>query len=84
MRLMEYARNALTSDNVNRYAGEILKGRPNATAALVMEQDPSAIIKVIGLYTYSTSPERAYNVRLRNSYVTVGGVRFRDFVIERK
>ena len=82
--LMEYARNALTSDNVNRYAGEILKGRPNATAALVMEQDPSAIIKVIGLYTYSTSPERAYNVRLRNSYVTVGGVRFRDFVIERK
>ena len=82
--LMEYARNALTSDNVNRYAEEILKGRPNATAALVMKQDPSAIIKVIGLYTYSTSPERAYNVRLRNSYVTVGGVRFRDFVIERK
>ena len=82
--LMEYARNALTSDNVNRYAEEILKGRPNATAALVMKQDPSAIIKVIGLYTYSTSPERTYNVRLRNSYVTVGGVRFRDFVIERK
>ena len=48
-----------------------------------MEQDPSAIIKVIGLYTYSESPDRAYNIRPKDSFVTVGGVRFRDFEIER-
>ncbi len=81
--LLEYARNALTSDNVNRYAGEILDRWKTVSAARVMEEDPAAIVKVIGLYTYSMSPDRIYNVQLKDSYVSVGGVRFRDFVIER-
>ena len=81
--LLDYARNALTSDNVNRYAGEILRQQKTVSAAYVLEQDPSAIVKIIGLYTYSMSADRIFNVRLKDDYVTVGGVRFRDFVIER-
>jgi len=81
--LFEYARNALTSENVNRYAGELLGTGKSVSAAYVLEQDPAAIVKIIGLYTYSMSPDRIYNVRPRDSYVTVGGIRFRDFVIEK-
>lgn len=80
--LIDYARNALTSENVNRYAHEILGSGKAVSAAYVMEQDPSAIVKIIGLYTYSMSAERTYNIVLKDSYVTAGGVRFRDFVIE--
>jgi len=81
--LIDYARNALTSENVNRYAHEILGSGKPVSAAYVMEQDPSAIVKIIGLYTYSMSAERTYNVALEDSYVTAGGVRFRNFVIEK-
>ena len=73
----------MTSDNVNRYAGEILRQQKTVSAAYVLEQDPSAIVKIIGLYTYSMSADRIFNVRLKDDYVTAHGVRFRDFVIER-
>lgn len=81
--LFEYARSALTSENVNRYAGELLGAEKSVSASYILEKDPAAIVKIIGLYTYSMSSDRVYNVSLKDSYVTVGGIKFRDFVIEK-
>ena len=55
----------------------------SVSASYILEKDPAAIVKIIGLYTYSMSSDRVYNVSLKDSYVTVGGIKFRDFVIEK-
>ena len=81
--LMEYARNALTLENVNIYAKELLSGKRSVAASYVLEQDPSAVVKIVGLYTYSQSPERSYNLSLQEEYVTVSSIRFKNFLIER-
>ncbi|MBP1564562.1 MAG: hypothetical protein J6A58_02250 [Oscillospiraceae bacterium] len=82
--LMEYARNALTSDNVNRFAKEMLGNRNAVLASSVLENESDAVVKLIGIYTYSLSPGRLYNVKIKDSVVTIGGIRFNDFIIERK
>lgn len=82
--LFEYAKNALTSENVNRFADELLANKTNVTAEQALNDEEISIAKIIGIYTYSVSPERTYNVRLKENYVIVDGVRFRDFIIERK
>ena len=81
--MMEYARNALTLENVNIYAKELLSGKRSVAASYVLEQDPSAVVKIVGLYTYSQSPERSYNLSLQEEYVTVSSIRFKNFLIER-
>lgn len=49
-KMMEYIKNALTSENVNRFARDILNGNHAVQISSVFENDPDTLIKIIGLY----------------------------------
>ena len=83
-KMMEYIKNALTSENVNRFARDILNGNHAVQISSVFENDPNALIKIIGLYTYSKTSEREYDIRLRDNVVESNGVRFKDFIVEER
>ena len=83
-KMMEYIKNALTSDNVNRFARDILSGNHAVQISSVFENDPDTLIKIIGLYTYSKTSEREYDIRLRDNVVESNGVRFKDFIVEER
>ncbi len=57
--LLQYARNAVTAENVNRFAHTVLKRRQAVTARELAERYPQTedIVKIIGLHTYSSSAE---------------------------
>ncbi|MBF1260462.1 MAG: hypothetical protein HXM39_04060, partial [Lachnoanaerobaculum sp.] len=50
-KMMEYIKNALTSENVNRFARDILNGNHAVQISSIFENDPDTLIKIIGLYT---------------------------------
>jgi hypothetical protein len=83
-KMMEYIKNALTSENVNRFARDILSGNHAVQISSVFENDPYTLIKIIGLYTYSKTSEREYDIRLRDNVVESNGVRFKDFIVEER
>ena len=83
-KMMEYIKNALTSENVNRFARDILNGNHAVQISSVFENDPNTLIKIIGLYTYSKTSEREYDIRLRDNVVELNGVRFKDFIVEER
>jgi hypothetical protein len=83
-KMMEYIKNALTSENVNRFARDILNGNYAVQISSVFENDPDTLIKIIGLYTYSKTSEREYDIRLRDNVVESNGVRFKDFIVEER
>lgn len=45
---------------------------------------PRALIQAIGLYTYSQTPEREYEIRLKDTFVECNGVRFKEFIVEER
>ena len=49
-KMMEYIKNALTSENVNRFARDILNGNHAVQISSIFENDPDTLIKIIGLY----------------------------------
>ena len=83
-KMMEYIKNALTSENVNRFARDILNGNHAVQIGSIFENDPDTLIKIIGLYTYSKTSEREYDIRLRDNVVESNGVRFKDFIVEER
>ena len=83
-KMMEYIKNALTSENVNRFARDILNGNHAVQISSVFENDPDTLIKIIGLYTYSKTSEREYDIRLKDNVVESNGVRFKDFIVEER
>ena len=40
------------------------------------------LAKVIGLYTYSQTPEREYEIRLKDTFVECNGFRFKELIVE--
>ena len=82
--MLEYIKNALTSENVNSFAKEILKGKRAVAVSSVFENNPDALTKIIGLYTYSNTPEREYEIRLKDNIVECNGVRFKEFIVEER
>jgi len=83
-KMMEYIRNALTSENVNRFAKDILNGNHAVRISSVFEKEPDTFVKIIGLYTYSKTVERGYDIKLKDNVVEVNGVRFKDFIVEER
>lgn len=83
-KMMEYIKNALTSENVNRFARDILNGNHAVQISSIFENDPDTLIKIIGLYTYSKTSEREYDIRPRDNVVESNGVRFKDFIVEER
>lgn len=83
-RLLEYARNALTSENVNNFAKKLLDGHNAVSAGNIFEKDIESIIKIIGLYTYSHSSERVFDIILKDQYVIYPGIKFRDFIVSER
>lgn len=83
-KMMEYIKNALTSENVNRFARDILNGNHAVQISSVFENNPDTLIKIIGLYTYSKTSEREYDIRLKDNVVESNGVRFKDFIVEER
>lgn len=83
-KMMEYIRNALTSENVNTYAKGILKGKTAVSVSSVFENNQNTLAKIIGLYTYSQSPEREYDIKLSDKCVECNGIRFKEFIVEER
>ena len=83
-KMLAYIRNALTSENVNAFAKELLENRTAVAIGSVFREDPALLVKIIGLYTYSQTPEREYDIRLKDNYVEGSGIRFREFIVEER
>lgn len=84
LKMTEYIRNALTSENVNLFAKDILRGKTAVSISSVFENKPDILPKVIGLYTYSQTAEREYEIRLKDTFVECNGVRFKEFIVEER
>lgn len=82
--MLLYIKNALTSENVNVFAKDILKGKTAVSVGSIFEEKPDELAKIVGLYTYSKSPEREYNVKDKDTWVRCSGVRFKDFIVEER
>lgn len=83
-KMLEYIKNALTSENVNGFAKDILQGKTAVSAGSILENNPDDLIKIIGLYTYSQTPERRFEIRLKDNFVETNGIRFKEFIIEKR
>lgn len=83
-KMLEYIKNALTSENVNSFAKDILKGKTAVSIGSVFENNPDSLVKIIGLYTYSQTPEREYEIRVKDTYIETNGVRFKEFIVEER
>lgn len=84
--LLQYARNAVTAENVNRFAHTVLKRRQTVTAQELVEQHQKIedIVKIIGLHTYSASVERTFDVVMKPNFVECYGLRFQDFTVMKR
>lgn len=83
-KLMEYIKNAMTSENVNIFADLVLENTDAALASSIAEKYPEEFAKTIGLHTYSKSEESRYELQLTNQTVTKNNYSFQDFVIRKK
>ena len=82
--LLDYARLAVTEENVALLAQQALAARPQVEASTLAEEYPGDFARIIGLHTYSQSPHRNYDIRLTGSWVERGGFRFEDFALTRR
>ena len=82
--LLDYARLAVTEENVTLLAREALAARPQVHAATLAEEYPNDFARIIGLHTYSQSPHRDYDITLTENWVERGGFRFQDFILTRR
>lgn len=84
--LLQYARNAVTAENVNRFAHMVLRQQTAVTARELVEQHPQIqdIVKIIGLHTYSFSAERTFDISLKPNFVECRGLRFQDFTVRER
>ncbi|MGN0706387.1 MAG: Wadjet anti-phage system protein JetA family protein [Faecalibacterium sp.] len=82
--LLEYARLAVTEENVGLLARQALAARPETAASTLVDEYPGELARVIGLHTYSQSPRRGYEIRLTGQWVERGGFRFEDFILTRR
>lgn len=83
-KMLEYIKNALTSENVNSFARDILNGKTAVSISSAFEKNPDIFTKIVGLYTYSQTPEREYNIRMKDNFVESNGVRFKEFIVEER
>ena len=79
--LLDYARMAVTEENVNLLAGQALAARSRVPASTLVEEYPQDLARVIGLHTYSQSPRRSYEITLTGEWVERGGFRFEEFIL---
>ena len=79
--LLDYARMAVTEENVNLLAGQALAARSRVAASTLVEEYPQDLARVIGLHTYSQSPRRSYEITLTGEWVERGGFRFEEFIL---
>ena len=79
--LLDYARMAVTEENVERLARQALAARPQVNASTLAAEYPEDFARVIGLHTYSQSPRRDYDITLTGKWVERGGFRFEEFVL---
>lgn len=84
--LFQYIRNAVTAENVNRFAGSVLKDRQAVTAQALVSQYPKTedLVKIIGLHTYSQSTERVYEITPKPNIIECNGLRFQDFTVKKR
>ena len=82
--LMEYVRQAVTQENVNRFANEILDQRETISARELIADQNKALIKIIGLHTYSQSRDRNYEITIEDEWITCNGFRFQQFWVRRR
>lgn len=66
-KMLEYIKNALTSENVNAFAKDILQDKTAVSISGIFENNPDTLTKIIGLYTYSQTSEREYEIRLKDT-----------------
>lgn len=83
-KLLEYARSALTSENVNSFAKELLNDKKVVAAGNLVKNNNENIVKLIGIYTYSQSQERIFDIVMKGTYVIHNGIKFKDFIIEER
>ena len=82
--LLDYARLAVTEENVALLAQQALAARGQVNASTLVEEYPGDFTGIIGLHTYSQSPHREYDITLTGNWVERGGFRFQDFVLTRR
>ncbi len=83
-KLRQYMQNALTLKNINKFALEILEDKTEILASSILENTQNALAKVIGLYVYSKTFGREYEIVLTNDFVECGGVSFRNFILQKR
>ena len=79
--LLDYARMAVTEENVDILARQALAARPSVSASTLADEYPNDFARIIGLHTYSQSPRRCYDIRLTGEWATRGGFRFEEFTL---
>ena len=82
--LLDYARLAVTEENVALLAQQALAARGQVNASTLVEEYPNDFTGIIGLHTYSQSPHREYDITMTGNWVERGGFRFQDFVLTRR
>lgn len=83
-KMLEYIKNALTSENVNAFAKSILQGKTEVSISSEFENNPDMLTKIVGLYTYSQTPEREYEIKPKDTLVECNGIRFKEFIVEKR
>jgi len=79
--LLDYARMAVTEENVDILARQALSARPSVSASTLADEYPNDFARIIGLHTYSQSPRRCYDIQLTGEWATRGGFRFEEFTL---
>ena len=79
--LLDYARMAVTEENVDILARQALAARPRVAASTLADEYPGDFARIIGLHTYSQSPRRCYDIRLTGEWTQRGGFRFEEFIL---
>ena len=79
--LLDYARMAVTEENVDILARQALAARPSVSASTLADEYPNDFTRIIGLHTYSQSPRRCYDIQLTGEWATRGGFRFEEFTL---
>lgn len=82
--LLDYARLAVTEENVGLLAQQALAARTRVAASTLAEEYPADFARIIGLHTYSQSPHRDYDIELTGNWVERSGFRFEEFILTRR
>jgi hypothetical protein len=82
--LMEYVRQAVTQENVNRFADRVLSGCEIVSASALAGRETDDLIKIIGLHTYSQSGDRNYEITVQDEWVNCNGFRFQQFWVRKR